>query len=142
MEKVTLESTLQDSIRQLESKHAEEEMLLKQQFHYTMDCLKPVNLIKSTMREVVSSDGLKGDAITASIGLGAGLLSKILFSGVMKSPLRKVIGTALMFGVTNLVARNPEKVKSIGKGLFNLIRKKKDHSYREVVDFDDPIQLG
>lgn len=32
------------------------------------------------------------------------------------------MGTALMFGIKNVVAQNPEVVKSLGKSLFSLIK--------------------
>jgi len=125
MKKADLESGLKDSILQLERKRAEEELLLKQQFHSTIDSFKPINLIKSTFNEAVTSRELKGDILTTSVGLTAGFLAKIAFAGVMRSPLRRLIGNVLMFGITDMAARNPEAVKSLGKGFFNMIRRKR-----------------
>jgi hypothetical protein len=56
----------------------------------------------------------------------AGYLSKKAFESLTKSPAKKIIGTAIMFGVKNLVAQHPETVKNVVSGLFNFIRKKID----------------
>jgi hypothetical protein len=40
------------------------------------------------------------------------------------SPLKKLAGAAIVFGITQVIARNPEKVKAIGQAIFNSIRGK------------------
>jgi hypothetical protein len=114
--------------------------MVKDEFFIAIDSVRPINLIKSTFREAVASRDLKNNIVNTSVGLTAGYLSKIVFAGVMKTPLTKLLGTALMFGVTNLVARNPETVKSVGKGFFNLIRGKKGKRYHET-DYKAPKQI-
>jgi hypothetical protein len=127
MKKASLETGLGDSIIQLERKRAVEEKLLREQFHLTIDSMKPINLIKSTFKDAVESQDFKKDIISTSVGLTAGYLSKIVFQGVMNTPLKKLLGSLLMFGITNVVARNPETVKSLAKGAFKMIRGKQNH---------------
>ena len=68
------------------------------------------------------SKDLKDDLINASVGMAVGYVSKELFEGETHSPARKLMGTALMFGVTNVITNNPEMVRSIGLGFINLFR--------------------
>lgn len=124
MQKINSETDLRDAILQLERKRADEGIMLKEQFDLALDSVKPINLIKSTFKKAVASRDLRDNILNTSVGLTAGYLSKILFVSVMKSPLKKLLGTALMFGITNIVARNPEAVKSLGKGFFKMIRSK------------------
>ena len=124
MKTIITESDLKDAIVQLESTWVEEGNMVKDQFYFAVDSIKPINLIKSTFKEAVASRDLKEHIINTSVGLTAGYLTKIVFAGVMKTPLTKLLGTALMFGVTSLVAKNPVAVKSLGKGFFNMIRSK------------------
>ena len=131
MIKIDSQTGLNNAILQLEIEQMEEGIRLKNHFNDAIEKLKPVNLLLSSLKEVVGSKELKGDIVTSAIGLGAGLVSKLVIKGVMKSPLRKVIGTAVMLGVTNLVARNPEKVKSMGMALFNLVREKRKNRLME-----------
>lgn len=103
---IVTKSDLQDAIRQLELKRDEEARLLKAQFKATYESVKPINLIKSTFREFTSSSELKDNVLGTTVGLAAGFLSKALFVGFSSNPLRKLAGSLIMFGVTNLVTRN------------------------------------
>jgi hypothetical protein len=122
MEKINSEITLRNAILQLENKQAEEGKILKEQFLVAYESIKPINLIKSTFHEVSESTDLKTNLVNTSVGLAAGYLSKALFEGVTNSPLRKLLGTALMFGITNVVAKNPEVVKTLGNGVIAIVR--------------------
>ena len=125
MQKINSETDLRAAILQLESKQTEEEKLLKEQFLLTYNSIKPINLIKSTLKEAVNSKDLKDNLINASVGMTVGYISKALFEGVTKSPLKKILGTVLMFGIKNIVAKNPKAVKSIGQFIFQRILRKK-----------------
>jgi hypothetical protein len=124
MEKIVSETDLRNAILHLEVKQAAEEIMLKKQFYHAVDSVRPINLIKSTFKEAVASRDLKNNIINTSVGLTTGYLAKIVFAGALKTPLAKLLGTALMFGITNIVARNPETVKSLGKGVIKMIRGK------------------
>jgi len=121
MQKIISASTLRDAIVALEKEHAEEGKQLKQQFHIAYESIKPLNLIKSTWKDVVGSPELKNSLVDTSLELCAGYLSKLLFVNASHSRLRKVLGVALQVGVMNLVTKNPELFKSIGKGLFTVL---------------------
>jgi hypothetical protein len=126
MKKITSETDLRAAILELEIKQAEQGKLLKEQFHLAYESVKPLNLIKSTFKEAVASGDLKDNVINASVGMTAGYISKAVFEGVTRGPLRKILGTALMFGIKTVVAKNPGTVKSIGQFLFNKILRKKE----------------
>jgi len=122
MEKIITENDLRAAILQLESRQTEEGKLMKEQFLVAVESIKPINLIKNTLREAVGSEDLQDNVLNSSLGFSAGYISKILFQGATSSPLKKIIGTALMFGIKNLIAQNPEIVKSGGRAIFNFVR--------------------
>jgi hypothetical protein len=122
MEKIITENDLRVAILQLESRQTEEGKLMKEQFLVAVESIKPINLIKNTLREAVGSEDLQDNVLNSSLGFSAGYISKILFQGATSSPLKKIIGTALMFGIKNLIAQNPEIVKSGGRAIFNFVR--------------------
>jgi hypothetical protein len=122
MQKITTDTSLREAIILLELKRADEEKLLREQLHITYESMKPINIIKNTYREVAVSENLKDELVNTSVGLVIGYLSKTLFESVSHSPVRKLIGTAILFGITGAVRKNPEAVKSMAKGLFNVIR--------------------
>ena len=122
MSEIISDIGLRDAIMLLESRRKEQELELRQQLKLTYESVKPINLIKSTYEEVVASQGLKDNLVNTSVGLAAGYISKTLFEGVSHSPLRKLFGTALLFGITNAVRKNPDVVKSVVRSAFRIIR--------------------
>ena len=121
MGKITSEAGLKAAILQLELKQANERKVLKEQYLLAYESMKPINLVKSTFKEVTASPELKDEFLNASIGLATGYFSKMLFQGASHSPVRKLFGTILMFGITNAVTNHPEVVKSVGKGIVNFM---------------------
>ena len=124
MEKINSQASLRKAILQLESKRAVQEKLLKDEFLLTYNSMKPINMVKSAFRELTQSSDLKDNVLNSLVGLTAGYISKLLFVGFAKNPVKKLIGSALMFGITNVVTKNPEVVKSLGKGLLKMISRK------------------
>ena len=115
-------SALEAAISQLEHRQAAEGKILKEQFHYAFESVRPINLIKNTFKEAVESQDIQNNILNTSVGLVAGYLSKTLFEGVSHSPFKKLLGAALLFGITNVVAKNPEVVKAVGMSVFRMIR--------------------
>jgi len=124
MEKINSENSLRVAILQLEKEQAAEIMSLKAQYLAAYESVKPINLVKNTVKEITATPELKDEIINASIGLATGYVSKLLFQGNSHSPLRKLFGTVLMFGITNAVTRHPEVVKSLGKGMMRWVTDK------------------
>ena len=121
MEKIISKTDLITAIQELEIKQIEEGKVLKEQYLEAYESMKPINLIKSTFQEVSASPGLKNELVNTSVGLAVGYFSKVLFQGASHSPLRKLFGTVLAFYVTNAVARHPEVVISVGKGIIKAV---------------------
>jgi len=122
MQKIITEADLRLAIVQLEGKQIQERILMKEQFLITVETLKPINLIKSTLLEAAESEDLQDNFLNATLGLSAGYVSKMMFQGKSGGPVRKLLGTALMFGIKNLIAQNPETVKKWGGLFFTLVR--------------------
>ena len=122
MQKIITEADLRLAIVQLEGKQIQERILMKEQFLITVETLKPINLIKSTLLEAAESEDLQDNFLNATLGLSAGYVSKMMFQGKSGGPVRKLLGTALMFGIKNLIAQNPETVKKWGGLFFTVVR--------------------
>ncbi len=117
-------NSLDAAIRALEARQKEEAKLLKIEFQDALESVRPINLIKSTFEQVKESTELKGNLLNTAIGLGAGFISKKAFVGFSHNPLKRMVGTAVMFGVTNLVAKNPLIVRMAALGLMKLLKRK------------------
>jgi hypothetical protein len=122
MQKINSTTDIKQLIRQLENQQAIDLQQLRVQMHATYENIKPINLVRNTFKEVVASEELTDNIVNTSVGLAAGYVSKTLFEKASHSPFRKLMGTALLFGVTNLVAKNPHTVKSIGSDFLNIVK--------------------
>jgi hypothetical protein len=121
MRKIDSTSTLSETILELEVRRAEEGKMLKEQANQAYENIKPINLIKSTFKEALAAQDLRADIINLSLGLIAGYVSKQVFSGLEDSPLKKLLGTSLQFGITLFIINNPETIQAIGNGIVNFI---------------------
>ena len=100
-----LTETLDENIAMLEARQSYELKLLKDQFHYTYNSLKPINLIKNALSDVTSSPIIKGTLVNNVIGLAAGYLSKKVLMGANQSPVKSILGGLLQFVITNFVTK-------------------------------------
>jgi hypothetical protein len=126
MQNITSKAGLKDAIQLLEAEQAIKGQLLKDQFYLTYESLKPVNLLMHTLKEISSSPYLIDNISGTAMGLAGGFLSKKIFVGTSGNLIRKLIGSILQFGVTNIVAQNSEIIKSIGQAIFQHFFHKKE----------------
>lgn len=112
----------------LEEKKILQEKMLIDHFNQTFESLKPINMIKSTLRELGGTPDLKANLLDATLGVGVGLLSKKLMIGSSTNFFRKITGTVVEFAIATLVAKNSEKIKTVGKGLISNFFDKKSKS--------------
>ena len=123
---------LDEAIRRLQLKQKEELVLLKEQAHITYESLKPINLIKKTLHQVVASPEIKGNIASIVISLATGFLSKRAVMGTSTNPLKRVLGTMFQLGIANVVSKHSDSIKwMVEKILLRIInsRKNPDHAF-------------
>src|SRR6478752_1170691 len=118
MQAINTSTDLKNAIRELEQKQEAEWFLLKESFLDTCESLKPINLIKSSFKEVAAMPDLKTNVINGVIGLTTGFVSKKILVGKTINPLKKLLGFVVEVAVARKVAKNAEGIKSIGGFLF------------------------
>jgi hypothetical protein len=126
MESITNIAGLKNAIQLLEVEQAMKGQLLKEQFFLTYESLKPVNVLRNTLKDMVSSPSLIDNFLGTVVGMASGYISKKIMIGGSGNILRKFLGSILQFGVTNVVSQHPEGIKSIGEYIFQLIFRKKE----------------
>jgi hypothetical protein len=126
MQNITTTSSLKIAIQQLEVEHAFNEQLLKEQFYIVYESLKPLNILKNTFKDITSSPLLIDNVLGTATGMATGFITKKIIVRGSGNLFRKLIGSALQLGVTNLVAGHPEAVKSIGRLLYQYFLHKKE----------------
>ncbi len=137
MQKINSERSLMEAIIELENKRTYEGILLREQFILTYESFKPANLIRNAIQDIASSSELKDNLLNAAVGLTTGYISKKIFVGASDNPIKKMFGTALMFGISNLVSKNPETIKSLGSQFFNMLKTKLGDRFNNAVKNED-----
>ena len=125
MQNITSAVELKDAIQLLEAEPSIKGQLLREQLFLTFESLKPVNLLKNALKEISSTPYLIDNISGTAMGLLGGFLSKKIFVGASGNLIRKLFGSVLQIGVTNLVTQNSEIIKSVGQALIRHFFQKK-----------------
>jgi len=116
---------LKYAIQLLEEEKALKGIMLKQQFLITYESLKPINIIKNTFNDLTTSANFTDTLLGTVMGIASGSVSKKIAIGGSTNIFRKILGSILQFGVTAVVSKHPETIKSVGEFLFTHIFPKK-----------------
>lgn len=120
MQTISSVQELRNAIQLLESEQNIKGELLKKQVMLTYESLRPVNLIKNTLKDLFSSS-FEGENISGiAAGITGGYLLKKLFVGRSGNPFKKLLGSIIQFGLTNLIAQNSQLIKTFATGVFRL----------------------
>lgn len=109
-------TSLQARIRGLEQRESQQVADLKETAANIVESVKPVNLIKSALKGIGSSPGLKSTALDTVIGIGSGFLGRKLYVGGSKNIFRKIAGSAVQFVVTNFVRKKIPQIRENNNG--------------------------
>ncbi len=106
LESIANTTDLATAIKRLERRKAVLEEDLKDKFHVLTEDLKPKNILKNTIHEFQESTDLKHNLLKVALGLGAGYFSRKLLVNKSAGFIKKALGTAVQYGITNFVAKN------------------------------------
>lgn len=135
MKNITSLVELKESIILLEIQQSHEGQLVKEQFKTTYQNLRPANLIKNTFKDLVSAPDFKGNLVDTALSVAAGYISKKVMIGSTINPIKQLLGTILQIGVTGIVSKNTDGIKSTAMNIVqHFINKKKEHKLNEFGD--------
>jgi hypothetical protein len=126
---------LKERIAFLESQKAFELANLKEQMQENLVLLKPVNILKNTLKDLSSSPDLGKNLINNAIGLTTGYISKKIILGTSHNPVTRILGNMLEFTIGNYVAKNSETIKAVAEVLLNKISRrfiKTEHEFKKI----------
>ena len=109
LEKIANTADLDLAIKRLERKKALMEEDLKDHVHVILESLRPTNILKHTIHEVQESTEIRHNLFKVALGLGAGYFSRKLVIGKSAGLVKKALGTALRYGITNFVAKKNDQ---------------------------------
>jgi hypothetical protein len=126
MRNSTSYSRLQDSIQLLEEEQIIKRQLLMEQLTISYESLKPLNLLQAAIRDISSTPELGNNVLGSALGLASGFLSKKIFIGTSGNLFRKLLGSFVQLGVTNIVAKHPEAIKNFGQDIIEHFLSRKE----------------
>jgi hypothetical protein len=113
MENITSTAELLEAIQILEAEQAGHLEQVKENFFYTRQSLKPVNIIGSSLQGLVASPNLLKNIVGITAGLFTGYLSrKVMLASVTNNKYGKILSNVVQFGITSVVARGPQVIQS------------------------------
>ncbi|SRR3989339_816191 len=128
MENITTSAELKNAIQRLEYRQIENGQRLEEDFFVVIESLKPSNLIRNAMGNIVETPNLVDNIIGGALGLVSGYLTKKLAIGGSGNIIKKLLGTILQFGVTSVVAQHPRTIAAVGQFLLKKIIRKKERN--------------
>jgi hypothetical protein len=131
MQNITSSAELKNAIQLLEIEQASNRQLLKEQLNITYESLKPINIIRKTLRDITSSQDLTDNILGTASGLASGYLSRKIFIGTSGNLIRKLVGSILQFGVTTIVSQHPDVIRSFGKSIIQYLFRKRETNSKQ-----------
>jgi hypothetical protein len=130
-DRITSVAALKSAIKVLEVEQKAKEIELKDQFYLTYDSLRPVSIIRNTLKGLFSSS--REDLSGTAIGAAGGYLVKKVLIGSSGSLLRKLIGTAVQVGMTSFASHKSEAIKSFAFSLLQRVFRRKERGSKNSV---------
>ena len=92
MQKITNIIELKSAIQQLEYKREIELILLKKEVFSTCENLKPINIIKNTLKEAYLAPDLKATILKTVLSISTGFVARKIFLGKNPTIITKLLG--------------------------------------------------
>jgi hypothetical protein len=132
MTKKNAVNSLKESIRLLEIRQAEERVILIEHLQVTLESMKPVNILKSYLKDLTGSTELKNNFFGTFISIVSGYITKKMVAGPKSNPFIKILGSILQFGVTSVIAKNAESIWDFLDNLFDRFFHSEENEVSEI----------
>jgi hypothetical protein len=129
MQNITTTEELKNAIQLLEIEQCIKGELLKEQFQHTCDSFKPINILKGTLKDIITSPNLIDNVLGTIVGMTTGYVSRKIFVGSSGNIFRKLFGSVLQTGIANSVSQHPDAIKSLSHMIFERFFHKKERNY-------------
>ncbi len=136
MDNISTLEDLRNAIKALEVEQNDKELILKDQFHLVYESLRPINIIKANLRELLafSSSSISESLSGTALGEAGGFLLKKMFVGNSGNVFRKLMGTLLQLGITNIASKKSEVISSAIQSILQRLFHKKEKDSEEGED--------
>jgi len=102
---------LQAKIRNLEAKQAYQLEEIKLSYGLMIESITPANMVKSSLKNIIATPGLRSTLLDTAVSLGAGFIGRKVIVRGSGNIFRKLAGIGIQFLVTNLVRNKMPEIK-------------------------------
>jgi hypothetical protein len=131
MEKQNAVTKLKESIRVLEIRQAEEGQQFNAQLRITYESLKPINLIKNSIKDLTDSFEMKSSLFETIFTIVSGYFAQRMIVSPESNIFKKLLGALMQFGVNNIVLKNIETIRIFVSNLIEKIINPKEDPEEE-----------
>ncbi len=126
MDNIRTSEDLKNALLLVEAEHEIKLQLLKDEIFVIYESLKPMNLLKKSIKDVIASPDIADDILNAASGFISEFISKRIIIGDSDNPLRKILGASVQFAIINFFVQNSEAIKNIGHFVISKFFQGKD----------------
>jgi hypothetical protein len=138
MEKQHTAESIKRMIAELEIRQKKEGQLLKEELEFTISNLRPVNIVKSLLKEFYSSENVLDELISTAISVTSGFVTKKIVVGKSKNQLLKLFGLVLQFGMTTMISKKFNALKENISNFVARFLKEKEVETKEESEVQTP----
>lgn len=124
MQVIKNKQSLDNAIRQLESRRVMQADGIREHWEQTREELNPINIFKDEMRDTLSSGDFTGEVFKGVFSLVSGFITKKLIVGHSESSFKKIIGTIAQTGATGMIYKNTDEMTTKGASMLSSFLKK------------------
>ncbi|MBK9961209.1 MAG: hypothetical protein IPP06_07680 [Saprospiraceae bacterium] len=128
MNYITSELDLDQEIIRLETKSKVQEEVLKDNILSMFNKEKITEYLKDGISEIASSSDFKYGVFDLVLGFTSSELSAGIYNWASKKPIRRLVLSGLLCGISQIGVNNELKLKSFLQSAFNAILSLKRHS--------------
>jgi hypothetical protein len=140
MRKPDAANQLKEQILQLEERRSAEFKALKEQLYATYESLKPANIIKKTLHDIVASHEVQNEFTDAMLLVASRFISKKIeeiTTSPPKNVLKQLLGVTLQMAFTSLIAKYSDHIKNVMANMLNLLLRKHGEGAEEKGELDE-----
>ncbi len=138
MEKQNAVATLKESIRILEIRQAEEGQQLNAQLRLAYESLKPINLIKNSIKDLADSFEIKNSLFETIFTIVSGYFAQRMIVSSKSNVFKKLLGVLMQFGVNNIVLKNIESIRIFISDLIGKFISPKEEEPEDELEIEIP----
>ena len=112
---------LEKAVEQLHERANQEKDLLRNHFSEIIDSFKPVNLLRSTVKNISGGSAIATAAMGTTVAIGAGVFLKKIIAGKSPNMFKRLLGTLVELAVARSITKNQDAIAVKGIRLLKKI---------------------